>query len=526
MRPSKFHEWFEGFLTISLFVVLILSVLVHSSPTNKIGRDSGAFLYIGQMINESKLPYRDAWDSKPPAIFYINALGLLLGSQTRWGVWGLEVVFLLTAVLISYMTMKGLWGKIPALGGTLLWVWGLDILFTFDGGNMTEEYPLFMHFLSIYLFFKLLQKPGQYILYFILGLNFGLSFLFRPNNAMIELIVICILALAQIRQGIISRQIGSFILIGIGTLFPILLTALYFARFGLFNELLDATLLYNFSYGSTKMGTQTPFERLYVVLGGLAWFSTLGYGLALFRFYKSIKSKGEDFYLFLLLTVGTPLCVFLSDLAQRGYEHYFINALPMLGFLAGLVFYVLTEVKPPALGGKGYVIILTSLFVAACAFFVLSGRMDQYFLSTDISAKKFWNKNQRFTPISKYVRINSKPDDTVLFWGAWPGENFMASRISPSAVLFYPTLAPSEITNRLDAKFLEEIKSNKPALIVDMIDPFIPSIDPLKRELQSGNLLWAHLSGNLDELFSYILDNYVLQEVVAGKDIYYRIGTK
>lgn len=523
MKPSRISG-VEIALTVLLFFVLTLTTLVHASPTQKITRDNGVYLYVGQIITENKLPYRDAWESKPPAIFYADALGLALGGGTRWGTWGLEFICLLSAVLISYFTLKELWGRIPALGGTLLWLLAMDVLLAFDGGNFTEEYPLPLHFLSIYLLIKLLEKPERHFLYYAaLGLNFGGAFLFRPNNAAVELIAIGILTLANLRQRAVFARLGF---IAAGALAPLLLTAAYFARFGLFSELLDATLLYNFTYGSTQIGTQTPFERIYALLGWVAWLATLGYAFAVLRFYKALKSGGAEFYLQLFLVLGAPACVFLSDLAQRGYEHYFINSLPMIGLLGALLFRALTEIKHWEPGEKTYAVILTLFMIAASVFFVASGRKDRYFLITDFSTKNFWSKNQRVTPISKYARLHSQSDETVLFWSGMTGENFLAARGTPSSVMAYPVLLPSKVSDRLNVRFLEELKANPPVIIIDLLDPFIPSIDPAKRALQGENLNWNQWPDNLDETFAYIHENYVLKEVVAGKDIYYRIGTK
>ena len=57
--------------------VLALIVLSQSNPGLSLpDRDYGIFAYIGQQIVLGRLPYRDAWDHKPPAIFYTDALGL------------------------------------------------------------------------------------------------------------------------------------------------------------------------------------------------------------------------------------------------------------------------------------------------------------------------------------------------------------------------------------------------------------------------------------------------------------------
>ena len=80
------------FLALAIFVFLVVG---RANPYTVLPtRDSGCYLYIGKLILRGELPYINAWDSKPPAIFYINALGLFIGKGTRWGVWLLEFLFL------------------------------------------------------------------------------------------------------------------------------------------------------------------------------------------------------------------------------------------------------------------------------------------------------------------------------------------------------------------------------------------------------------------------------------------------
>lgn len=60
-----------------LFTLLTLTVLVQSNPGTELpNRDYGFYIYIGREIARGNLPYETAWDSKPPAIFYLNALAL------------------------------------------------------------------------------------------------------------------------------------------------------------------------------------------------------------------------------------------------------------------------------------------------------------------------------------------------------------------------------------------------------------------------------------------------------------------
>ena len=38
------------------------------------GRDQGMFAYAGHLVRGGAVPFRDFWDTKPPAIYYVYAL--------------------------------------------------------------------------------------------------------------------------------------------------------------------------------------------------------------------------------------------------------------------------------------------------------------------------------------------------------------------------------------------------------------------------------------------------------------------
>src|SRR5512141_2880099 len=89
-RPAVYYG-----MLLTLCGLLALIVLVQANAgTRTLGRDQGFYVYIGDEIVHGRLPYADAWEGKPPAIFYLNALGIWLARGSRWGVWIIEVLFL------------------------------------------------------------------------------------------------------------------------------------------------------------------------------------------------------------------------------------------------------------------------------------------------------------------------------------------------------------------------------------------------------------------------------------------------
>src|SRR5262249_25377979 len=136
---------------ITALLGAVLLVFVFASPLFQrlTSWDSGIFLYVGWRVTEGAVPYLDAWDSKPPLIFAIDALGLFLGNGSRWGVWAIEVVSLLIAAVIAFALVERAFGKWPAIYASLAWL--LNAFLVMDGGNYTTEYALPLQFALLWL---------------------------------------------------------------------------------------------------------------------------------------------------------------------------------------------------------------------------------------------------------------------------------------------------------------------------------------------------------------------------------------
>ena len=60
----------------ALFWGLFAALILVRVPTvaQPAGADQGLYAYVGQRILAGEMPYRDAWDQKPPAIHYTYAV--------------------------------------------------------------------------------------------------------------------------------------------------------------------------------------------------------------------------------------------------------------------------------------------------------------------------------------------------------------------------------------------------------------------------------------------------------------------
>jgi len=516
----------QNILLLVLTIIVVMTILVQANPaTNLPARDYGWYLYVGEQITHGKLPYKDAWENKPPAIFYTNAIGLWIGRGSRWGIWVLEFVVLLTAIWVSYFLLKKLWGIWPALFGMYFWLYTFDK--TLVGGNLTEEYPLPVHFISLYIFLELLKEPKHKIFNIVLGLAFGISFLYRPNNAGIEVAIILILMIVQALKRDFRSMLSHIIWIGVGILLPLALVIGYFWSKGLLQELIEASLLYSFSYSDTQITQLSPFQKGFSFFGIASWVAALGYLIAIVQIFRKRSEDKMPVYLFLI--IATPLTIYLSDPARRMYEHYYMNWVPIIALLCGLATHSLISLLP--LRNKSAALLnivgLAILLIFVTIFFFFSGRAVQYQTAFEILKNRSLSNVEKRTRISTYVRNHTEPDELVLFWGAYPGENYMSNRESPTAVLYYPMQINTKIAQELNDQFLEDLTSKQVVLIVDMNYTRALSLDPeQRREQQEAGLGWPYPPDNLDEVFKYINENYYVDAVIGNKTVYRLIGTK
>ena len=225
-----------------------LCVLLPVSPLNmKFSySDSGVFLYTGWRILNGELPYRDVWDHKPPIIFYINALGLAIGDNSRWGVWLIELVALFGAAYIGFKLLKKTLGIFAALFSLLLWL--LSLVYVLQGGNIPTEFTLPLQFSALWLVYRADKSRRPQWMFFLIGLTGASAFFLKQNTIGLWIAIVIYLTL----KGLMSKQGRQWLrelwFIALGGLAVSLLVVVFFSIQGAFPQFWSAAFEYNFIY--------------------------------------------------------------------------------------------------------------------------------------------------------------------------------------------------------------------------------------------------------------------------------------
>ncbi|MCI0552077.1 MAG: glycosyltransferase family 39 protein [Anaerolineae bacterium] len=526
MALHKFFHSMSRWAKWALLGVFVAPIL--SNPMfDYTGRDSGIFLYIGSLVLKGKIPYLAAWENKGPLVFYIDALGIFLGNGSRWGVWLMEFLFLFAGIVLSYKILRQLMGEIPAWVGSFIWISVAGNVLS--GGNYTEEYSLLFAFVAAFGFLKSLEQPLSIGHLLLIGVSLGLNILLRPNNISMQVAVLGAYFVLAVLSGEWRLLFKRMIWIFLSSSLVILLAGFYFYMQGALSDMIDAVLIFNYQYSDnpTLPKVLTGIEIASTTIGIIfIVLAVMGYIFSLFSLLKREALNTVLGRFLIVLIIGWPLETLLSTLSGRNYIHYFILWAPYVGLLGGYAVYVLLRFLSNRLvsNPEKY----TSYIVAVLLLISVIGNMDAWKKYGNALAGVLSSPQAELDyrhPVASYIEANTSPGDKVLVWGFRPVINFMAGRESPATYLPYPlSHVESGLTHQWAEEFYQQITSEPPIMIVDMVEPpdreRIPFITPELREKQRIKRRQIVLAPNLDIVLNFIEQNYVLVEEVDGYRVY------
>lgn len=454
-------------LVLNLLILAALSVYVlwPVSPINMPydGRDSGVFLYAGWRILNGEVPYRDVWDHKPPMIFFLNALGLWITPDSRWGVWGLELVSLLLAALLSYLVMQRSMGETPALIGTALWMMAMVPCFR-AGGNWTTEYTLPLQFAVLWL----LPIPFSRLAWWRwLGIGFlgGVAFFTKQTAIGIWLTIFVLFTFQSLHDRNVKEWASAWFAVLVGFLLVVFAWVAYFGFHHSLSFFWDAAFRYNFAYSRQKADIASRLDAITNGVAPLAQnglFQLAGLGL-LILFWNWRKSPTP--WLILVAALDFPIELGLIGISGRKYPHYYLTLLPALGLLAAYFFTNFQDVfvKKSQRIARIY-LAFGALFVFLWSF---QGSYRGY-LST------LHGYYQERTEALRELRTFAETRP-ILMWGAETFVNYYLRTPSPTRFVYqYPLYTPGYTREELILEFLDALLSNPPAVIVDTHNPLTP----------------------------------------------------
>jgi len=521
MVRRNLSYWLEiGLILLIVFAISTITLSASNPQTNPPGRDGGFFNYVGKAIGSGAKLYIDIWDSKGPMIFWINALGVG-ADYTRWGVFFIELCFETVALFITYWVVKRLFGILPALG--TVFIGALLLKLVIGTGNSTEEYSILFTWVTI-LALVMLTTMNKMVFwsFFLMGTSIVFNFLLRANNTGTQVIVILVALFYVYTKKKETKFWQSVAFLIIGALTIVIPVSFYFIINGSLKAMIDASILYNFSYSTA---TNTPFiNRVLPAINIFKKWFLVFLSIWLLSIWHLFDRKHNEITPFLILAIlALPMEILMSSISGRAYVHYFICWIPacMLLIAYGLSV-VQNEVINPIFRQKCetthtlVMLVLLFLIIAGTSFNTVYYTPKFVFGSMiHPSIKREYQE-----PAARVVMGLTKDSDKVLVFAGQAGMNIMSQRDSIDGALFYPGINNSKIGLEVQDKFFENLRADPPQLILDghsFHPQQIPAIDPKTRNNQR---FLVTFSDNLEQVMSWINLHYEKYDEANGYIIY------
>jgi len=503
----------------ALVIVLAALVFGAGSLLYPLSPDQGAFAYTGHVLLSGGIPYKDAWDVKPPGIFFAYALSEWLLGKNMMAIRVLDLIWQALTALVVNSIARRVWSQ-PSAGliAALAYLFGYFSLEHRDTANADSMLALPLA-LSILLTLQAARRRGTLPL-FLAGACSALAFLFKyPLGILLPVLMLAVALPAEggfeqprtqsLRPSLVrsGAVLCGFVVVLAGCF-------LFFCLRGGWRELVDVQL----HWAIMRVGKT---ERRFSLLGLLAASHDFMPG----RWFGILVVVSLAVLLWLLLrrefSVKTGLVAawlgggLVSLFLQAGFfPYHYAPLLAPMAVLASLAFhslyqtrYLARESLPVILSG----LLLLALFPPACQPYVTSFRSLVEVLSGQKSLAAHYADYEKgrlsagaSMEVASFLRENTVATDKVYVWGWAPLIYFLAERQPVSRFILTYALSANP-TPEYKRELYEKLRADPPKFFI--IQDISGSIAEFEK---------------FDELRTLVNDRYVFDRDIQNFRIFKR----
>lgn len=419
-----------------LLIAGVLVLLRVPSLVQPMGADQGLYAYIGERILAGDLPYREAWDQKPPAIHYTYAVMRAIWPDGRV----VAAADLLTALLVAllvYAMGSRLWTRTAGQAATLLYLFLSDPGFQrLAGVSVRAQCETFIAALAAGSMLLLVRNPGSARAALAAGTLIGTAAAFKYNAAAY---VPALFATLWALQRLTLRSV-LMILAGC-SLVPLAVLAL-FASSGALRELYDATITYNLLYsGETYRGAGSfavyllTFPIQHARVDGLWLLGGAGCAVLL-------AGAPSDRTRIIVPAWVAAACLTIAINGSRGLPQYFVQAAPALALAAAgagaLLWSSRRAVNLAAIGVLAFAVWRVNDFSNLAGNLSHEGQHLLGGTSREVHLERYGDRTQRkysalaMAELADFIRQRTEPADPIYIFGFASAAYVEAGRESAS----------------------------------------------------------------------------------------------
>jgi 4-amino-4-deoxy-L-arabinose transferase-like glycosyltransferase len=483
------------------FAVLAAALLLARLPSlvQPAGGDQGIYAYVGESILRGDVPYRDAWDQKPP--------GVHLTYAAMFAVWRNESVVatadLVAAGLIALLLValgRRLTGRTGAgVVGALVFLLLGDPSFQRLGGlwvrAQAETFVALVVTAALLAALVAVESAGDahgerraFAWRVAAGILLGLAFLYKYNAGayVLPAVAIFLVAVPDAHRSdprnrgarVLIRRLPALVL---GFVVPLAGVGAWLAVNGALEDLFQATVVYNVKYsGETYAGAWEAVRYLLVFpvrharVDALWFVGGIGSALLVVASFSNRRMAIAPMWV-------AAACLSIAVNGSRELPQYFVQAAPALALAAGMGWVLLRR----ALGTRlsTLVVLLLAIGVARVNQFdkwadsigrdigYLRGRTPRSEYLARFGGQRPTDKFSALasTELGDRLKVETGPSDRVLVLGFSPNALVRADRRSASRFFWSRPLLVGFDEGRPGygvEGLLEELKRNRPAEVI------------------------------------------------------------
>jgi hypothetical protein len=522
------------FMAVSIAAIAFLSLQILMFGY---GRDQGIYAMVADSVLRGGMPYRDAWDFKPPGIFVVYALSRAIFGPAQVGIRVLEVVGLLGMcfglVRLSERFLASRKAGFLAAGLALLTHAQLDFWHT----AQPESFGGMLTVFALLLAAKPLEQGAPSLrAVFWAGVLFGFTGLLKPPLAGGGAVLGLYLSHREWHFGAVKKPrrerlyaaAKPLLWIALGGTAPIALCAVWFAAKGALGDLRQVLFVFTPYY--TRLGWQGSSVGGMFYWSFIEWLtsycSALSIGVLLALGFAGTATRERPFLLLLLGIIAVHLVG--VTMQAKFFPYHYGATWPLTALLAGFgyerLYRRLEKRGPPGAAAFAALFLLACLgrsstkdtldsFMTRCRkrlTVALGGFRDQATLDALATVADVSAGSNRMA--AEYLREKVPADRPVFVWGFEPAIYDLADRRPASRFVYNVPQRVPWAKEGMRRTLLQDLQARPPAAIVVEHRDMIPMVTG--DGVDSADTLYDFWD------FYVLLQKYRLDATIGDLDIY------
>lgn len=325
-------------LAMAGLAALVTWTQIGSLRYELIDHDEATFMVMAQSVLRGHLPYIEAFDNKPPGLFYalaatMWAFGQNVASTRLLG----DVCILGSTLCLLAVGRKYLSLPVATALAAIFASAHLVKIAEYTSAAVVANLPMAAALLL------LLRARRSYAAMFAAGMMLSVATLIRTNLGIVALAVALLLLVAAWRPGLVGVKRWAVVALGLGGLVPVGGLVATYAAEGQVAALWAAAVQVPLAYAGDGQGFGSVLLGFFGTIGALVVASpgsallvlgTIGAGLVLAARWRRLETGGRQDLLVVLVMFGATLASMLAG--GVFYPHYAIQLFPVATVLTGL----------------------------------------------------------------------------------------------------------------------------------------------------------------------------------------------